>query len=285
MPTFATPEPISVTLQLLSAEIRVRASDRDDTVVVLNPSDPSSSEDVEAADRTRVDYSDGRLEIAAPRTWRRFSPFRSGGAIDIDIDLPAGSDLRGEASIAHVQADGRLGACHITTSAGDFSLDRTDEVTLATSGRVSLRRAGGPAEISAAGAVDIGELAGTAAIKNLNGATRLGLVAGDLKCRAANGDIVIATSLGGVEATTSNGDVQVDEVVRGTVSLETGNGRIEIGIRPGTAARLDVSSRFGRVRNLLDAADGPDPSDEVAAVRARTSHGDVVIRRPERSKA
>jgi hypothetical protein len=34
------------------------------------------------------------------------------------------------------------------------------------------------------------------------------------------------------------------------------------------------------VRNELDTAQGPEPSDEKAEVRARTSAGDIIVRRP-----
>lgn len=281
MPTFATPEPITVTLDLVIADVRLRAGDRADTVVTIGPRDPSNSEDVQLAERTRTEFADGRLEIRANRSWRDISPFRTGGALDIEIELPAGSEVRGEASIAEVHAAGELGVCQFATSVGDLTFDRTGPATLSTNGRVSVGRIGGAAEIKSANAVRIGEIAGTATIKNLNGVTEVGTAGGTLTCRSANGDISVDTALADVEATTSNGDVRVDEVVRGDISLETANGRIEIGIRPGTAAQLDVHSRLGRVRNALDAADGPDRSDEIATVRARTSLGDVVIRRPE----
>jgi putative adhesin len=281
MPTFATPEPITATLTLVVADVRLRAADRADTVVTIAPRDPSDAEDVQLAERTRVEFADGRLEIRAHRSWRSISPFRSGGALDIEIDLPAGSEVRGEASMAEVHAAGPLGTCHFTTSVGDFTFDRTGPATFSTNGRVSVGRIEGPAEIKAAGAVRIDEIGGTTTIKNLNGVTHVGRVTADLTCRAANGDIAVDTTLAGVSATTSNGDIRVDEVISGDVSLETAYGRIEVGIRPGTAAQLDVNSRHGRVRNALDAVEGPDRSDEVASVRARTSYGDVVIRRPE----
>ena len=57
-------------------------------------------------------------------------------------------------------------------------------------------------------------------------------------------------------------------------------GDLEVGIREGTAALLDVSSQFGRVKNTLAAADAPEPSAETVEVRARTSIGEIVIRRP-----
>jgi hypothetical protein len=56
-------------------------------------------------------------------------------------------------------------------------------------------------------------------------------------------------------------------------------GQIEVGIHEGTAARLDVSTQFGRVRNDLDIADRPASTDETVDIQARTSYGDVVIRR------
>jgi hypothetical protein len=71
--------------------------------------------------------------------------------------------------------------------------------------------------------------------------------------------------------------------VRGSVELGTAYGELEVGVREGTAARLDVRSQFGNVRNLLTASDGPQPSDQRVEVRARTSFGDIVIRRSEPS--
>ena len=69
--------------------------------------------------------------------------------------------------------------------------------------------------------------------------------------------------------------------MRGSVVLETQIGDVEVGIREGTAAWLDVSASAGRVRNALDATAAPDPSAETVEVRARTSVGEIVIRRPD----
>jgi len=40
-----------------------------------------------------------------------------------------------------------------------------------------------------------------------------------------------------------------------------------------------VPAQFGRVHNYLDTADSPEAPEEVVEVHARTSHGDIVIRR------
>ena len=63
MPTFDTPEPISVTLEVGVGDIRIVASDRTDTIVDVRPSDPAKKSDVTAAELTRVEFADGRLIV------------------------------------------------------------------------------------------------------------------------------------------------------------------------------------------------------------------------------
>src|SRR5687768_6369245 len=57
MPTFATPEPITVTLTLTLADIRLRASERADTVLTIGPRDPSNAKDVQLAEQTRAEFA------------------------------------------------------------------------------------------------------------------------------------------------------------------------------------------------------------------------------------
>src|SRR5947209_20099463 len=95
MPTFDTPEPISVTVELGVGDIRLVANDRTDTAVEVRPSDDAKKSDVTAAQQTRVEYASGRLLIKAAKGWRQYS-FRGGGAsIDVKSDLPAGSQVQG----------------------------------------------------------------------------------------------------------------------------------------------------------------------------------------------
>jgi hypothetical protein len=74
--------------------------------------------------------------------------------------------------------------------------------------------------------------------------------------------------------------VRVDELVRGSAVLETGFGAVEIGIREGTAAWLDIDSGQGVIRSELDTAEGPEQAEDTVKVRARTGFGDIVVRRP-----
>jgi DUF4097 and DUF4098 domain-containing protein YvlB len=167
-------------------------------------------------------------------------------------------------------------------SAGSIRLDQTGRVKLHTgAGDVSVGRAGGHTDVTtSSGKIRIGEIDGTAVIKTSNGDITVGEVTGDVRLHSASGDITVDRALAAISAKTAYGSVRIGEVVRGAVVLETGFGELELGVREGTAALLDVSSQQGRVRSELNATDGPEQSDETVQVRARTAYGDIVIRRP-----
>jgi DUF4097 and DUF4098 domain-containing protein YvlB len=281
MPTFNTPEPISVTLELGIAHVRIVAADRPDTVVEVRPSDPAKKSDVSAAEHTRVEYADGKLSVKAPRGWKLHS-FRSGGeSIDVQIDVPAGSHLRGDSGIGTLRASGLLGECSFGIGAGDIEIDRAERVHLKTGvGHVTVGRTGGHTVVTTGtGGVRIDGVDGTAVVKNSNGDTWIGEVTGDLRVASANGSIAVDRSPGTVAAKTARGDIRLGEVARGDVRAETAYGQVEVGIRQGVAAWLDLDTRFGKVHNDLDAADSPAPGEDTVEIRARTSFGDITIRR------
>jgi DUF4097 and DUF4098 domain-containing protein YvlB len=281
MPSFDTPEPIFATIEVVAADVRISAGDGAATVVDVQPSDPSDEEDVKAAQLTRVEYANGQLLVKAPklRSWLSRS---TGGSIDVTVELPAGSRLNGSGQLADFRCDGPLGECRIKSGLGRVQLDRTGALELKTGiGDVSVESVAGHAEVTAgSGEVRLRELAGTAVVKNSNGDTWIGVAAGDLRVHAANGDIAVDSAHAGVVAKSANGDVRLGEAVRGAVVLETQLGDLEVGIREGTAAWLDVRSTAGKVHNALDAVEAPEPSAETVEVRARTTAGDVVVRRP-----
>jgi hypothetical protein len=281
MPSFDTPEPISTTIDLAIGDVRISTGDRGATVVEVHPSDASNEEDLKAAELTRVEYANEQLLIKAPklRSWLSRS---GGGSIDVTIELPAGSHVHGTLGLGDVHCDGRLGDCQIKTGVGRIGLDQADTLNLKSgAGDITVDRATGRAEVTAgSGDVRLRELDASTVIKNSNGDTWVGAAAGDLRLNAANGSIAVDLAHAGVVAKSANGDVRLGEVVRGSIVLETKIGDLEVGIREGTAAWLDVNARFGHVHNALDAADAPEPSTETVEVRARTTVGEVVIRRP-----
>jgi Putative adhesin len=281
MPTFDTPEPISVTVELGVGDLRIVASDRPDTMVEVRPSDPAKEADVTAAEQTRVEYAGGRLLIKAPKSWRQFTRRGGGESVDVQVELPAGSQLRGETGVAALRCQGRLAECRYKTGVGDVQLDQAGAVQLRTGiGDITVERAGGDAEVTTgSGAVRIDGIDGTAVVKNSNGDTWLGRVTGDLRVNAANGRISVDQASGAVAAKSANGDIRLGEVAHGAVLAQTGFGKVEIGIREGVAAWLDLNTRFGTVHNDLDTADRPGPGEDAVEVRARTAFGDITIHR------
>ena len=280
MPTFDTPEPISVTVEIGVGDIRIVAGDRTDTVVEVRPSNSAKKSDVTAAEQTRVEYSGGRLMIKAPKGWRQYT-FRGGGeSIDVQIDLPAGSHLRGVAAVAALHCTGRLGECHFKTSAGDLRVAETGAVQLKTAGDITVGHAVGHAEITtASGAVRVERIDGTAVVKSANGDAWIGAVTDDLRVSSANGDIVVEQAQATVGAKTAKGDNRLREVSHGAVVAETAFGKVEIGIRDGVAAWLDLNTGHGTVHSDLDSVERPDAGEQAVEVRARTAFGDITIRR------
>jgi DUF4097 and DUF4098 domain-containing protein YvlB len=278
--TFDTPEPIFATIDLPVGSLRIIASDRTDTVVEVRPSDQSDDADVQVAEQTQVEYSKGKLLVKAPRTKARWWTFKWGGSIDVTVELPTGSRVDASAALAEVRAEGRLGESRFTTGSGGLELDETGRLRVSSAGDVSVARAVGQADVTTAdGEIRIREIDGPAVVKTSNGEIALGEVTGDLRLNTAYGDITVDRALASLSAKTAAGNVRIGEVVRGSVVLETASGELEVGVREGTAAWLDVKTQYGRVRSSLNPADGPASSGETVEVRARTSNGDIVIRR------
>ncbi|MFD7104556.1 DUF4097 family beta strand repeat-containing protein [Streptomyces celluloflavus] len=277
MPAFDTPEPISVTLEFEIGTARITAGSRTDTVVEVLPTDDTADADVRAAQQTKVTCSDGTLVVKGPK---KRSPFGRNGSLDVRIELPAGSDLQGTSPIGDFICAGRLGSCRLKTSVGDIQVDAAAAVYLKTDhGDIRLDHAAGDAEITGSGRIDAGLFAGAATVKNSNGETTLGEVTGELRVNAANGRISVGVAHAGVDAKAANGGIRIGEVARGQIVLQTAVGDLEVGIRESSAAWLDVHTRLGGVRNTLDPSEGPERSDEIVEVRARTGLGDIVIHR------
>ena len=282
MPAYDTPHPVTATVELVVGDLRIVAADRADTVVEVRPSDPGSDADVRAADQTRVEYADGLLLVKTPKQ-RGLGLFGKPGSVDVTVDLPARSKVQVDSGAGGVRTTGTLGACRVKSGAGDVQVDRVEGGRLSLeigAGRVEVDTVAGRADISTgSGRLQVREIDGPAVVKNSNGDSWIGLVTGDLRINAANGDIAVDRAGGDVVASTANGGITVGAVTRGTVSLKTGFGEIEVGIPAGTAAKLDVSTSFGRIRNQLESTDGPQETDETIDLRARSSYGDIVIRR------
>ncbi|MDQ0792238.1 DUF4097 family beta strand repeat-containing protein [Streptomyces sp. B1I3] len=277
MPSFDTPEPISATAHVEAGSIQFTAGDRSDTVVEVRPRDPKRELDVRAAEQTEVACASGALTVRTPKP----NLFGRTGIVDVTVELPTGSRIDMTGAWAQVLGEGRLGEVRVKTSSGDVRLETTGPLKLTAShGSLSVDRVEGTAEITtSSGSLRVGLVNGPAVLKNSHGTTTVGAATGELRVSGANGDIEIRRAEDSVTATTAHGALRVGEVTRGTIQLETSYGAIEVGVREGTAAWLDVSSGSGQVRNTLTASEPPTRTADTVKVRARTRHGNIDIRR------
>ncbi|MEV0618426.1 DUF4097 family beta strand repeat-containing protein [Nonomuraea sp. NPDC050404] len=300
MPTFDSPEPILAVLDLGSATIRITASDRADTVVEVRPGSEHNDADVQAARSVQVEYEGGRLVVRggkeqaafsfgmglsldklveSPANWAR-SLLLGPGSVEVTIGLPAGSRVDAK-SAADLRCRGPLGEVSFATSYGEIQVEEAGRLKLkSTYGDISVTHSTGHAEITTThGGIDIGTINGSAAVKTSHGDVRIREVTGQLRLNSAHGDVTVGRALTGVAAKTAHASVEIGEVRSGSVVMETTGGGLDLGISDGTAAWLDVSSKYGTVTVSLDPSDTPAQSERTVEVRAQTDYGDITIHR------
>ncbi|MFD3531242.1 DUF4097 family beta strand repeat-containing protein [Streptomyces sp. NPDC058664] len=91
----------------------------------------------------------------------------------------------------------------------------------------------------------------------------------------AAGDITVGRLGGPARISTLKGDLTITEAVRGTVTLRTEAGGIQVGAARGVSASLDAGTSYGRVHNSLRNTEGAAaPLD----IHATTAYGDITAR-------
>lgn len=280
MPTFDTPNPIDVAIDLQAGSIEVSASARKDTVVTVTSGKQakSSDQDQRAAADTTVDFDGRRIVVAGPKP--RLSWFGPSESIDVKIEVPAGSRLAAEIAAGGVRTDGTLGATRIKSGTGAVDLDTTGDLWLRVShGNASVASAHGNVDITADhGQVRIGSVAGDALLRSSYGNITVSESGGELDAKLSYGDLEIAHAGTSVWAKTAYGTITLGEVSSGSMDVESGFGGLVIGVRRGVAAWLDLSSTDGRVRNELDGGAAPSESEQSVSIRARNRYGDIDVR-------
>ena len=275
MPTFATPGPIAATVEVAGAQVRVTASDRTDTVVLVEPIDEANRSDVKVADKTKVVFAGGQLSVKTTVSGHK------NGSVAITIDLPTGSSLAAYLAHSAVHADGSFGECELHLASGQVQLDRIDALKAnIASGEVAIGHIAERADIDGgAFAMRIGEVKGTVGFSNSGGQAWIGHAGADLDLSSSGCDFDIDRADGNVTAMTASGAIRIGRMTNGQAKLANGSGNIEVGISEGTAASVDVNSERGAVHNFVSSQGEPGPSDAKVSVHARTRHGDITIQR------
>jgi DUF4097 and DUF4098 domain-containing protein YvlB len=261
MPTFDTPEPITARIETAAGQVRLSATDRDDTVVEVRPRNESRAADVRAAERTRIDFAHGRLTVSGDR-WGPFGART--GAVEVTVELPSRSRLDISVASAQVRADGEYADCRLASASGDLAVG-------AVFGSIKAD--------SASGRIAVDTTNGNGSLSTASGDASIGALNGDLTFQAASGRLTVERLHGTLKTRTASGSVAVATAVHGEISAHTASGEVEVGVAPGTAARLDIITRSGGVTSGLQPSDGPARGDDTLLVHVRAASGDVAVRR------
>ncbi|MFI9241861.1 DUF4097 family beta strand repeat-containing protein [Streptomyces sp. NPDC053086] len=200
MQKFDTPDPISVVLDIPAGHLRFIAADRADTTVEIVPADASRSRDVKVAEQTTVEYVDGVLRVKASAKNQILGP---SGAIEVTVQLPAGSRVEAKAASAEFRGVGRLGDVAFEGAHGTVKLDETDGARLTLlAGDLAVGRLGGPAEISTQkGDIHITEaVRGTVTLRTEHGEISVGAA------RGVSASLDAGTSYGRIHNALKNSD-------------------------------------------------------------------------------
>ncbi|GLY48001.1 DUF4097 family beta strand repeat-containing protein [Lentzea sp. NBRC 102530] len=193
MQTFATPAPIAAVLDIPAGRVQFIAADRADTAVEVLPLDASHGRDVKAAAKVEVSFADGVLRINSPAS----KLLGSSGAVEVTVQLPAGSRVEAKAASAEFRGVGRLGDIAFEAAQSDIKIDEAAAVRVTTQ----------------AGDVTIGRLTGSAEITTLKGditvasSASASLDAGTSYGRVTNSLRNDGTDVINIRATTSYGDI------------------------------------------------------------------------------
>ncbi|GAA4640186.1 DUF4097 family beta strand repeat-containing protein [Actinoallomurus vinaceus] len=207
MNKFDTPAPIAAVLDVPAGRVTFLAGDRADTTVEVLPANASKGRDVKAAEQTTVTYGDGVLRIQAAKN-EYFGP---SGAVEVTIQLPAGSRVEAKAASTELRAVGRLGDVAFDGAYRQIKIDEAANLRLtATDGDVEVGRLGGPGQIS-----------------------------------TARGDIRIAEAMGGtLTLVTQSGDISVTAAAGVSAALDAGTsyGRVSNALKNDGTADLTISA-------------------------------------------
>ncbi|PSJ29870.1 hypothetical protein B7P34_05015 [Streptosporangium nondiastaticum] len=207
MQKFAATAPVSAVLDIPAGRVQLIAADRSDATVEVLPADPSKGRDVQAAERTTVSYADGVLRIGTPAAKNQY--FGPSGAVEVTVQLPAGSRVEARTAASELRGVGRLGDVTFEGAYRRIKIDEVGSLRLtATDGDVEVGRLNGPAEISTA--------------------------RGDIRiAEAVRGTVVLCTQSGDISVTAAPG-------VAAVLDAGTSYGRISNALKNDGTAELDI---------------------------------------------
>jgi DUF4097 and DUF4098 domain-containing protein YvlB len=91
----------------------------------------------------------------------------------------------------------------------------------------------------------------------------------------------VRSAAGSLRASTASGGVEIGSLRRGEAVIKTASGDVQVGVAPGSAVWMDLSSASGRSISDLTATGDAPPTDGPVELelRVRTASGNIRVRR------
>jgi DUF4097 and DUF4098 domain-containing protein YvlB len=262
--TFATREPILVTVEIPAGRIEIEGTETDETRVGIE----RVGRDIDP-EKIELDLREegGRQHLVVRAKHTKFSS----GRYRVSITTHAGADLHIETASADVRLRGAFGDADVHSASGDIE---AEEVR----GNARMR--------SASGNLAVVEVRGELEFNSASGRLRAGRIGGRADLHSVSGSVTVGEAAAAVDVKTVSGDIRLGSIASGDVLLHSVSGDIEVGIGAGAKAFIDAHSMSGRMRSDLEVSDAPGtPGEPNVDIRANTMSGDVTIRRSNRTAA
>jgi DUF4097 and DUF4098 domain-containing protein YvlB len=248
---FHTPDPVRLTAENGSGRVRVTATESAETRVVVSG---------RHADEVEVSQHGREIRVIPPQ--RRAGFLNGDDSLDIDVLLPAGSDLAIRTGSADVTAEGPVGVVQVKTGSGDVDLEQVCEDLQVKCG---------------SGDVRIGEAQAAAAVSTGSGDVEIGRNRGPAVVKTGSGDVRFREATTEVSVMTGSGDLVLDTVREGRFQAKGASGSIHVGIPAGTPVWTDITTLSGRIHSDVEGTGAPAEGAAHVELRASTVSGDVVL--------
>jgi DUF4097 and DUF4098 domain-containing protein YvlB len=265
--TFATPDPVSLVVELRSGSLVVRTDDVEQTVVQISDAH---------ADDVEVEQRGDTVSVRAHRARTGF--FGRSEAVEVQVTAPHHSRLTTRFGSADLRVEGRLGESSLRSGSGDVRIEELAGPCLLEcgSGDVVVGTVGGPLQVkSGSGDVTLDLVSAPTAVSTGSGDVLVTSAHDVVRAKSGSGGLRVREALTDVSLGTASGDLVVDLMHRGQLHARNASGDITVGVPAGVPVWTDISSTTGLVRSDLDGAGEPSEGQDFLELRARTVSGDV----------
>ena len=266
--TLATPEPVQLLVELGRGAVHVGATETSSTEVRIRGRD---------ADQVRVEQHGRRISVVAPR---QRSLFGGDASLQIDVAVPAQSDVAVRSGSADVAVDGPVGAGRLRSGSGEVRVGSLGASSLVETGSGDVRVDAAHADLrvkSGSGEVLLGRVAGTLAVSTGSGDVTVEHADGPTAVKTGSGDLRVGESHTDVTLATGSGSLAIGAAHRGRVSVKGASGDVRVGVPAGVPVWTDVSTVSGEIRSTLGGTGEPAEGQAYVELRAKTVSGDVVL--------